>query len=82
MAKRTPETAEERKQRLLDDRPKAWAEYAGERKSIQERTARLRELRLARDMAESVIALPARKIAKPKKVGSVKAKRPFVQGNG
>lgn len=81
MAKWTPETAEERKQRLLEDRPKAWADYEGERNATQERTARLRELRLARDVAESVIALPAHKIATPKKVSSTKARRPFVQGD-
>jgi hypothetical protein len=82
MAKWKPETVEERRQRLLDDRPKAWADYHSEREAIQDRTARLRELRLAREVAESVIALPAHKIKTPKKMSSAKAKRPFVQGNG
>ena len=66
----------------MDDRPKAWADYESERQAIQDRTARLRALRLARDVAESVIALPDHKIVTPKKVGSAKARRPFVQGTG
>ena len=75
-----PETAEKRRQRLLDDRPKAWADYESERRATQERTASLRELRLARDAPEAVMVLPVHKIVTPRKVGTVKVRRPFVQG--
>lgn len=78
MPRRKPETREQRTQRLLDDRPKAWAEYEGERQAVAERTARLKALRLAKEASESGEA-PA--LETPKKLKR-KARRPFAQGRG
>jgi hypothetical protein len=49
-----------RKQERLKDGQQAMAQYEAERRAVQEKTARLRALRLARDAAASAARTPKR----------------------
>jgi hypothetical protein len=51
----------EKKEERLREGQKAMAEYEAVRLATREKTARLRALRLARDMAQKTLALPAQK---------------------
>jgi hypothetical protein len=54
------EAAFKKKERQLVEGPKAMAEYNAKRLALQDRTARLRALRLARDAAGAAAAPTAR----------------------
>jgi hypothetical protein len=63
-AKRARDRAEaifEKKEERLREGQKAMAEYEAVRLATREKTARLRALRLARDMAQKTLVLPAQK---------------------
>ena len=51
VAERAEAAFKKKEERLLDGQ-KAMAEYRADRRAVQEKTARLRALRLARDTAE------------------------------
>jgi hypothetical protein len=48
--------SEEKKQDRAKEGAQAWAEYQAQRRATQEKTARLRALRLARDAANANVA--------------------------
>jgi hypothetical protein len=50
-----------KKEERLRERQKAMAEYEADRLATREKTARLRALRLARDIARKTPVLPAQK---------------------
>ena len=54
------ESSADRKARLLKDMPVAWAAHQAERATIDARTVKLRDLRLARDAADSAARVLAR----------------------
>jgi hypothetical protein len=58
------------------DGEKAMAEYLAENRAVQEKTARLRALRLARDAAAPPPAAPVKKAPAPVKPVAAAAKKP------
>lgn len=66
------ESTADRKTRLAKDIPKARAAYEAERATIDARTIKLRELRLARDAA----AAAAEEVAPPKREKNRRTRSP------
>lgn len=66
MTKRVmPKQSEDKKQERAREGAQAWADYQAEARATQEKTARLRALRLARDARDAATS----KVANVKKTG-------------
>ena len=53
--------SEEKKEIRAREGAKAWADYQAQSRAVQEKTARLRALRLARDAAKNNLTEPKKK---------------------